>query len=182
MDLVPKSIFLTKGIGIHKHKLRSFEQALRVAGIQSGNLVSVSSIFPPNCKLISRQEGLKLLKPGSVQFLVLARNETDEAHRLVSASVGLAKPVKNNTYGYLSEHHAFGENAKISGDYAEDLAASMLAETLGMTEFNADIDYDKRKEMYKTTKGFFTSTNITQTGNGRAGMWVTVIAAAVLII
>ena len=179
--MVPKAIFLTKGVGAHKHKLRSFEQALRVAGIQACNLVQVSSIFPPHCKLINRSTGLSLLKAGAIQYVVLARNETNEASRLISASVGLAKPLKKDTYGYLSEYHSFGENAKISGDYAEDLAASMLAETMGLTDFNADVAWDKRKELYKTTKGFFNSRNITQTARGIHGQWVTVVAVAVLI-
>jgi arginine decarboxylase len=180
--MVPKRIFLTKGVGAHKHKLRSFEQALRMAGIQACNLVQVSSIFPPNCKLVARKQGLTYLKAGAIQHVVLARNETNESNRMVAASVGLAKPLKKDTYGYLSEYHAFGENARISGDYAEDLAASMLAETMGLTGFEADIAWDSRKELYKSTKGFFTSRNITQTARGIAGKWVTVVAAAVLII
>ncbi|MBN2143932.1 MAG: pyruvoyl-dependent arginine decarboxylase [Candidatus Aureabacteria bacterium] len=180
--MVPKKIFLTKGVGAHKHKLRSFEQALRMAGIQACNLVQVSSIFPPKCKLITRKVGLTCLKAGAIQHVVMARNETNEANRMIAASVGLSKPIKNNAYGYLSEYHSFGENAKIAGDYAEDLAASMLAETLGLTGFDADIAWDSRKELYKTTKGFFTSRNVTQTARGITGKWITVIAAAVLVI
>ncbi|HKN47266.1 MAG TPA: pyruvoyl-dependent arginine decarboxylase, partial [Candidatus Polarisedimenticolia bacterium] len=63
---VPKKLHLTKGVGKHREKLSSFEMALRSAGIASYNLVRVSSIFPPHCKLISPQEGTKLLRPGQI--------------------------------------------------------------------------------------------------------------------
>jgi arginine decarboxylase len=107
--MIPKKIFLTKGVGIHKDKLSSFEVALRNAGIEKCNLVNVSSILPPQCHTISKREGLKLLSPGQVTFCVMARNETNEPNRLVSAAIGVAMPKDSVNYGYLSEHHAFGE-------------------------------------------------------------------------
>ena len=59
MELIPKQIFFTKGKGVHKDKLASFELALRKAGIEKCNLVYVSSIFPPNCEIIPKNKGLK---------------------------------------------------------------------------------------------------------------------------
>ena len=85
--VVPSKAFLTKGKGQHKEKLASFEQALRSAEIAPFNLVKVSSIFPPRCQLIPKEEGLKLLNPGQVVFLVMSECATDEAHRLMSSSV-----------------------------------------------------------------------------------------------
>ena len=41
---IPRSFFLTKGIGIHKERLTAFELALRDADIEQQNLVTVSSI------------------------------------------------------------------------------------------------------------------------------------------
>src|ERR1019366_4516809 len=60
-DMVPKRIFFTKGVGKHRERLTSFELALRDAGIAAQNLVRVSSIFPPNCKMLARKEGVKYL-------------------------------------------------------------------------------------------------------------------------
>src|SRR5437660_10325110 len=105
--MVPKRIFLTKGVGKHKERLTSFELALRDAGIAAQNLVRVSSIFPPHCKLISRTEGLKYLSPGEVVFAVVAENSTREPHRLVASRLGLAMPGDRSTYGYPSQHHPF---------------------------------------------------------------------------
>lgn len=182
MNFVPKKVFFTKGVGVHKDYLTSFELALRDAGIAPYNLVSVSSIFPPNCKRISREDGLKLLKPGSIVFVVMARNATSEPNRLVAASVGLALPADNNQYGYLSEHHPFGETAEKSGDYAEDLAATMLATTLGV-DFNPDTAWDEREQVYKSSGKIIRTSNFTQSAEGnKDGKWTTVVSAAVFII
>ena len=103
MAFVAKKIFLTKGVGKHRERLSSFELALRNAGIAACNIVRVSSIFPPNCKLISRSEGLKHIKPGQVAFTVISENSTREPHRLIAAGVGLALPAQKGMYGYLSD-------------------------------------------------------------------------------
>ena len=179
--MIPTKIFLTKGVGIHKDKLASFELALRQAGIEKCNLVYVSSIFPPNCKMISKEEGIKLLKPGAITYCVMARNETNEPNRLISTSIGIAVPKDGNNYGYLSEHHSFGETAKKTGDYAEDLAATMLATTLGI-EFNPDTAWEEREQIYKASGHFIKATNITQSAEAnKDGLWTTTIAVAVFI-
>jgi arginine decarboxylase len=181
MQSVPKKIFFTKGVGRHKEKLQSLELALRKAGIEKCNLVRVSSIFPPNCKIVSRAQGVKLLEPGQIVFCVMSTNETNEPHRMISASVGLAVPAEPNNYGYLSEHHANGETDQTSGDYSEDLAASMLASTLGI-EFDPEKNYDERKEIYRMSGKIVTSRNTTQSARGdKNGLWSTVVAAAVFI-
>jgi arginine decarboxylase len=181
MNMVPKRIFLTKGVGKHKERLTSFELALRDAGIAAQNLVRVSSIFPPNCKLISRKEGTKFLYPGEVTFAVVAENSTREPHRLTAASIGLAIPADRSTYGYLSEHHSFGEPDDIAGEYAEELAAEMLATTLDV-EFDPDKSWDEKKEIYRISNKIVRTTNITQTAVGdKRGKWTTVIASAILI-
>ena len=180
-ELVPKRIFLTKGVGKHKERLTSFELALRDAGIAAQNLVRVSSIFPPNCRLISRKEGLKYLYPGEVTFSVVAENSTREPHRLMASSIGVAIPADRSTYGYLSEHHSFGETDDQAGDYAEELAAEMLATTLNV-EFDPDRSWDEKKEIYRISNKIVRTANITQSAVGdKRGLWTTVIAAAVLI-
>ncbi|MFL6300273.1 MAG: pyruvoyl-dependent arginine decarboxylase [Terriglobales bacterium] len=180
-SMVPKRIFLTKGVGKHKERLTSFELALRDAGIASQNLVRVSSIFPPNCKLVSRKEGLKFLSPGEVVFSVVAENSSREPHRLMSSSIGVAIPSDRSTYGYLSEHHSFGESDDVAGEYAEELAAEMLATTLNV-EFDPDRSWDEKKEIYKISNKIVRTANITQSAVGdKRGLWTTVIAAAVLI-
>jgi arginine decarboxylase len=179
--MIPKKVFFTKGVGVHKEKLASFELALRDAGIEKFNLVYVSSIFPPNCEIVSKEEGLKELKPGEIIHCVMARSDTNEPNRLISAAVGLAIPHDKNHYGYLSEHHDFGLKEDVSGEYAEDLAATMLATTLGIP-FDPDKAWDERKQMYKASGKIFRTRHICQSAEGnKNGLWTSVLAVAVLI-
>jgi arginine decarboxylase len=181
MDLVPKKIFFTKGVGRHKERLVSFEMALRAAGIQFLNYVQVSSIFPPGAVLISKEEGLKLIKPGQISFIVMGRNDTDEPHRLISSSVGLALPSDSSNYGYLSEHHANGMTDEECGDYAEDIAAQMLATVQGV-DFDASMSYDERQQVWKLSDKIVKTLNITQSAIGQRDLWTTVLSAAVLLL
>ncbi|MFQ5991367.1 MAG: pyruvoyl-dependent arginine decarboxylase [Nitrospiraceae bacterium] len=178
--MVPTHLFLTRGVGVHREKLASFEQALRRAGVAYCNLVSVSSILPPACKIISRSRGEGLIKPGEITHCVMARSETNERNRLVSASIGLAIPTDRRTYGYLSEHHAFGETDEESGEYTEDLAAQMLATTLGI-EFNPDSAWKEREQVFKMGGKIVRTMNITQSAIGKANRWTTTVALAVFI-
>jgi arginine decarboxylase len=179
--MVPKKVFFTKGVGVHKEKLASFEMALRVAGLAHCNLVLVSSIYPPGCKIIPKEDGLKLLRPGEIVFAVYDRESNNEPNRLSAASVGLAIPADSSMHGYLSEHHSFGETDEKAGDYAEDLAASMLATTLGI-EFNPELDWDEREQIFKMSGKIVRTTNVTQSAVGnKDGLWTTVFAAAVFI-
>jgi len=178
---VPTKVFFTKGVGKHKEYLASFELALRDAGIEKCNLVSVSSIYPVGCKIIEKEEGLKLIKPGQITFAVIARNSTNEPSRLIASSIGVALPADPNMYGYLSEHHPYGEDEKKAGDYAEDLAASMLASTLGI-EFDAEQSWDEKEQVFKLSGQIVRTFNITQTSEGdETGSWTTVISAAFLL-
>ena len=181
MRLIPKKVFFTKGVGRHKFELQSFELALRDAGIEKFNLVSVSSIMPPGCEIISREEGLKELRPGQIVFVVMARNATNEPNRMVASSIGSALPAKGSHYGYLSEYHTHGEDSARAGHYAEDLAATMLATALGI-EFDPEKDLDEREDIYKMSGKIVKSLNVTKTAEGdRNGLWTTVVAAAVFV-
>jgi arginine decarboxylase len=180
--MIPTKIFFTKGVGIAREQLMSFEMALRDAGIEKFNLVTVSSILPPGCQRVTKEKGLETLKPGEIVFCVMARNCTNEPNRLIAASIGCAVPAdKDQHYGYLSEHHPFGETDEKASDYAEDLAATMLATTLGV-EFNPNTAWDEREKVYKLSGKIVTSTNITQSAQGnKDGLWTTVVAAAIFV-
>lgn len=178
---IPTRIFFTKGVGRHKDYLSSFEAALRSSGIEKCNLVMVSSIYPPGCKRISKQEGLREIGAGQITFAVMARNSTNEPNRLIASSIGVAIPANGKQYGYLSEYHPFGVKEKLAGDYAEDLAAQMLATTLGV-EFDSDIDWNEREQVFKMSGKIVKTFNVTQTAEGdKKGLWTTVIAAAILL-
>lgn len=179
--MVPTHMFLTKGVGIHKEKLASFEEALRGAGIAYCNLVSVSSILPPDCKIIPRKRGEQLLNPGEITYCVMARSDTNERNRLISSSIGVAIPSgRKHNYGYLSEHHAYGETDEEAGEYTEDLAAQMLATTLGI-KFDPNVAWKEREQVFKMGKDIVRTQNITQSAIGKPNLWTTVVACAVFI-
>jgi len=179
--MIPKYFFLTKGVGKHKEQLQSFELALRDAKIQHLNLVNVSSIIPPGCQSITLERGVEMLRPGEITFLVLARNATNEPHRLIAASIGVAIPSGKNNYGYLSEHHSYGQPDDKAGDYAEDLAASMLATTMGL-QFDPEIAWHEKEQLFKASGMIIQTRNVTQSATGdKDGQWTTVIAAAVFV-
>jgi arginine decarboxylase len=121
------------------------------------------------------------LRAGQIVFVVMARNAINEPNRMVASSIGCAVPADGSHYGYLSEHHAFGENAETAGHHSEDLAATMLATTLGI-EFDSEKDWDEREDIYKMSGKIVKSLNMTKTAEGdKSGMWTTVVAAAVFV-
>jgi len=176
--LVPREVFFTKGVGCHRNRLQSFELALRDAGIEKYNLVRVSSILPPRCKIVGRRRGTAQLRPGQVVHIVLAEASTNEPSRLVGAGVGLAQPAMGEQYGYISEHHGYGMKQKVLSDFVEDMAATMLATTLGI-EFHPETAYDERKKIYHMSGKIVRSRACVQTAEGdKNGLWTTVVAAA----
>jgi len=178
---VPRYIFFTKGVGIAREKLASFENALRSARIAHLNIVTVSSIFPPHCHIIDIETGLSRLEPGEIAHCVMAKEQIKVPGRRVVASIGLALPAEKGMYGYLSEHHGFGQTEQEAGDYAEDLAASMLANTLGI-EFDAAKDYDERREVYQMSGKIVESQHTSQAALGAEGnLWTTVLAVALFV-
>lgn len=182
MSYVPRMIFFTRGRGVHRDHLTSFEMALRAAEIADLNLVSVSSIKPPRCKIVSAREGRKHLHPGQIAFAVMARSATNEPNRLIAASIGLARPADDDQYGYLSEHHSTGETEQKAGDYAEDMAMEMLATTVGLPS-DPGLAWDQKEEQWRLSGKIYKTQNFTQSAEGnKDGLWTTVLSAAVLIL
>ena len=180
-SFVPKEVFLTRGVGSHKYRLSSFEEALRKAGVANQNIVAVSSILPPGCKIISRKEGIAKLAPGVIRFAVISRIDTNEHNRLISASIGFAQPRDKEKWGYISEVHEFGLTNRQCGEMAEDLAASMLGTTLGI-ELDPDEAWVEREKVYKGSGLIVKTKNITQAALGESGKWTTAVALAVFVI
>lgn len=126
MKILPKKIFFVKGKGVHEDALISFELALRDAGIEKFNFVPVSSIIPPECKVVEAKDGLKELEAGEIVFCVMARKTSSEQGKTIYASIGAAFP-KGNFHGYLTEYCGFlNTNDFDPGKYAEASAIKMF--------------------------------------------------------
>jgi len=180
-SLVPARVFLTKGVGRHRYQLKSFEEALRQAGVAQQNLVRVSSILPPKCKVIARENGLKSLVPGQIAYCVMARSDTNEHGRLIASSIGIAVPKDRNNWGYISEVHGHGMNQQEVTDMSEDLAADMLGTTLGL-EVDPNQAWSEKEQVYKASGLIIRTSNITQTARGQKGFWATTVAIAMLLL
>ena len=181
MSLVPKKVFFVKGIGYHRSKLGAFEQALRNAGIEKYNLVNVSSILPPHCIEINEEEGFKHLRPGQIVYTVLSRVDSNILNQMISASIGIAKPSDKDQYGYLSEHHMYNAKSEELENYTEELAAEMLATTLGI-DFNPEADYDEKLEVFKMGGKIVETKHITEHATSKKeNEWASVVVAAVFI-
>jgi arginine decarboxylase len=84
-------------------------------------------------------------------------------------------------YGYISELHGYGMTAEASGEQAEDLAATMLASTLGL-DFDPEAAWNERKQIYEHSSLIIDSTSITAAAEcGRDNHWICAIAAAVFL-
>jgi len=180
-SLVPLRVFLTKGVGKHRYQLKSFEEALRQARVAQQNLVQVSSILPPNCKVIARENGLKSLVPGQITYCIMARSDTNEHGRLIASSIGIAVPKDRNNWGYISEVHGHGMNQQEAADMSEDLAADMLGTTLGL-EVEPNQAWSEKEQVYKASGLIIRTSNITQTARGQKGLWATTVAIAMLLL
>ncbi|HJK17788.1 MAG TPA: arginine decarboxylase, pyruvoyl-dependent [Methanocorpusculum sp.] len=181
--VVPEKVFFTRGCGVHKDKLVSFGMALRDAGLAPYNLVTVSSIMPPDAEIISREEGLPYLSPGEIVYCVMARTETNIPGQAVAASVGLAVPeIHGKQHGYLSEYHAADISGHECGEYAEDLAATMLA-TIMDIPFDPETAWQEREQVYLASGKIIKTSHLAASAVcGDDGKWTTVIVAAVFIL
>jgi len=181
-NMVPRSIFFVKGVGVHPIKIVSFDYALRNAGIETFNLVPVSSVFPPGCKIVSPEEGLKQLSPGEVVFCVMARNQTDVPGRKLGASVGVALPSDKEKYGYLGEYWTFDDDVRQIAEKSQNIAATMLASKLGL-DIKESHQHLNPKEFYLSTGKISNVFDITQVAEGDInGAWTTTIAVAVFVL
>lgn len=172
------SLFLTRGIGQHPIQLVSFELALRDAYLEAQNLVSVSSIYPPQCKRISREEGVTQLLPGEITFCVLSRSAIDgsEEGRLVGSGVGLALPSDPDRFGYIFETHTFDKDEAATHTEAREGALLLLSSSIDPTVDVYNID-----SIPQSLRDEITSDSMVYVAESRKGMWTTVVAAAIYV-
>ena len=77
--------------------------------------------------------------------------------------------------------HAYGMNDTTAGNFAEDMAAAMLASTQGV-EFNEDASWDEKDEVFRLSGKIVRTSNVTQTAVGNPqGLYTTVLTAAICL-
>ncbi|RLF56747.1 MAG: arginine decarboxylase, pyruvoyl-dependent [Thermoplasmata archaeon] len=161
--MIPREVFFTSGVGKHCEKLVSFELALRDAGIEKFNLVKVSSVLPPRCKFISREEGIRKLNTGEIVFVVMSEISSNSPGDIVIASIGCAYPKKRNKRGYIAEYSTKNENEEEARKKSEKMAKFMLESLL-----------DNREDIE--------TLSVSASSLVEKREWVTAIAAAVFVL
>jgi arginine decarboxylase len=180
--MIPKKMFLTQGHGTHRHRLQSFELALRKAGIASCNLVNVSSIVPPHCELIPKEKGIPLLHPGEITYCVLSEAQTKKP-RPLCASIGVAVPNSLDEYGYIAECHETDISEIALKRNVENLAILMLATTKGVTVKKSPGEKPwSDEEIVQRFKDEMKTESVAELINHTdSNLWSTVVAVAVFI-
>ena len=182
MAIIPTKFFFTKGTGIHEKDMRAFEEALRSAGVHTCNFIKTSSVIPPGCKLISKEEGVKLLQPGQITFAVIAQSMTNEPGQIVTAGIGMAQPKDKTKHGFLTEAE------EIIGRTPEDVeqdVIEMAIENL-ITQSNPKFDgekvFRKGKKNYEVEGEDILVDSIVESAKGaEKNQFTVVIAIAVFI-
>jgi arginine decarboxylase len=184
MPLVPKRVFLAKGVGVGEKQLTSRELAMTDAGIEKVNLIKASSIIPPGCQFISPNEGKEMLRIGQMTFAIMAETSTNEPHKLIAAAIGVAKPEDENEYGFFTEieqEEGYGKTEEKASEEVMELAVHNLALSW-RAPFNPKEDYDPQKKLYRIKNKNVRVSHLTQTSFGdKDGLYTTVFVAAVFL-
>lgn len=117
---IPARVFFVSGTATHQLERVALQRAMREAGVADCNLVKVSSLIPPEARIIPSAEGRRLLHPGNIVHAVIAQAQTNEPHQRISTAIAWAKPDRLDVPGYIAE-------------LEEDLAKGKSAATAEMT-------------------------------------------------
>ncbi len=115
----PTKYFLVSGAADGYTPLNAFDGALLQAGIGNTNLVKMSSIVPPHCKLVAPIA----LPLGALVPAAYASITSDVPGEMISAGVAVALPEDENKNGLIMEYSAKGERHKI-----EEIVRNMAVE------------------------------------------------------
>jgi arginine decarboxylase len=116
---MPTRYFLASGASDGYTPLNAFDGALLQAGIGNTNIVKMSSIVPPHCKLVAPFA----LPPGALVPTAYAAITSDVPGEIISAGIAVALPEDENQNGLIMEYSAQGERAKI-----EEIVRNMAME------------------------------------------------------
>ncbi len=179
---VPRKLFLTKGLGRHEDRLVSLALAVRNARIAQLNLVQVTGgILPPQCELVTAQEGLRRLAPGQIVHAIVSTAATNEPYRVVAASTAVAMPKDRSRPGCLAARDSAGESEQQAALRTEELAVAQLAALLGI-ELDRRAAYDANQDLWTLARDVVITRSVTQAVSGdRSGHWTSVIAAALFM-
>ncbi len=88
METYPRVITVVKATGIGSTAKSAFDAALHQVNIHNFNLLPLSSVIPPNTKVVRRERFQRVPLPGSMQPVVMANITCSDPGEQISAGVG----------------------------------------------------------------------------------------------
>lgn len=105
----PTKYFMVSGASDGFTPLNAFDGALLQAGIGNTNIIKMSSIVPPRCRLISPIA----LPPGALVPAAYASITSDVPGEIIAAGVAIALPKERDRNGLIMEYSAKGRKDQI---------------------------------------------------------------------
>lgn len=187
---VPTMVFFTHGVGTHETQRVAMQRAMEEAGVAECNMVKVSSVIPPNCRIISREHGRRLLRSGGIVHAVIAQGETNEPHQRVTAALCFAQPDSDRYPGFITEveeEETKGKSAKTATDEAGEALLTIVAEKIrakvDAKKLWAKRGRDRKVRVGRETVrvGAITATAIAPEKQGDTERWAVAMAFAVYL-
>jgi len=101
-------IYVVGGNGVGATTLSAFDNALQKTGVYNYNLITLSSIIPPNSKIITVDKYKSDSKQyGDRLYVVKAEMRSQQTGKFISAGIGWYQ--YNDGRGVLVEHEEIGE-------------------------------------------------------------------------
>ncbi len=136
---LPKYFFITSGKAVSpESSLNAFDEALMNAKIDQCNIVSVSSIIPPDAV----QTDPVIITSGTITFAVLVRMDGSDGET-IGAGVAWAwgKTQNGQRYGIVAEDHGHKDNLAIDHELKDRLQRMSKARRLQLEEIHTRIEH-----------------------------------------
>jgi arginine decarboxylase len=123
-DMLAKEYCISKGVGVSKGGLPSFDKALLDAGVGNYNLVRLSSILPAKCRMIDVKELPERLPEGSLLPTAYSTITSDVVGETIVSSIGFGISSDPNKVGVIMEY----SDKNITEEKAIDTLYGMIRE------------------------------------------------------
>lgn len=118
------TIYLTTGQGTGKTQLSAFDSALQDAGVYNYNLITLSSVIPPNTTVIQQKYVTPEKDYGHRLYVVKAEHRSQETGKYIGAAIGWYQLPDGR--GVFVEHEAEGSDKNtVERTLKQDVLASL---------------------------------------------------------
>jgi arginine decarboxylase len=117
-------IYLTTGVGFGKTPISAFDSALRDAGVDNFNLLTLSSVVPPGAEVVFEKYVPEGDQWGNKLYCVMAEIRTRESGQFIGAALGWYQ--LDDGRGVFVEHMEKGETQEaVEANLKEEIHQSL---------------------------------------------------------